>query len=164
MTLSLHDLCSMHPKLRGHPTDYAKFGALALQRAGHASPIPVGMDHDGRENKADIMWLSQDMTVLKVLDSNRVTEDGAEAVALAYANATEGWVVKRRLQQREGADWLLGKERRWLALEISGTAVGDPFARLRVKKQQLIANCSLDAERLAVVVVFDAPFIVAGTA
>ena len=136
----------MHPKLKGHPTDYSKFGALALQRAGHSSPVPVGMDHDGQEDRAEITWLSQDVTVPKVLDGNRVTEEGAEAVALAYANTTAGWVVKRRLQQKEGADWLLGKERRWLALEVSGTAVGDAFARLRDKKQQLIAHCSLGAD------------------
>jgi hypothetical protein len=130
MTLSLHDLRSMHPKLTGHPTDFSRFGALALQRAGHASPAPIGIDHDGVENRADIAWLTQDPILLEALDGKRVTEEGAEAVALVYANATAGWVVKRRLQQTEGADWLLNKEKRWLALEVSGTAVGDSFARL----------------------------------
>jgi hypothetical protein len=72
--------------------------------------------------------------------------------------------VKRRLQQTEGADWLLSKERRWLALEVSGTAAGDPFARLEDKKRQVIGRCSLGAERLAVVVAFDGPSIVAGSA
>jgi hypothetical protein len=90
MTLPLHDLRSMHPKLRGHPTDFSKFGALALQRAGHASPVPVGMDHDGEEGRAEITWLSQDMALLLALDDKRVTEEGAEAVALVYANATGG--------------------------------------------------------------------------
>jgi hypothetical protein len=122
------------------------------------------MDHDGEEGRAEITWLSQDMALLLALNDKRVTEEGAEAVALVYANASGGWVVKRRLQQTEGADWLLSKERRWLALEVSGTAAGDPFARLEDKKRQIIVHCSLGAERLAVVVAFDGPSIVAGTA
>ena len=161
MRLALHDLFSMHPKLRGHPTDLSKFGALALQRAGHSSPVRAGVDHGGREDSADIEWLSHDSTLLQVLDEHRITEDGAEAVALAYVNATAGWVVKRRLQRWERADWLLLNEGRWLALEVSGTAAGDPLARLEDKKKQL-SLCSLPAGRLAVVVAFDRPSIVAG--
>ena len=161
MRLALHDLCSMHPKLKGDPTDLSKFGALALQRAGHVSPVQTGIDHGGLNATADIEWLSQDLALLEVLDGNRVTEDGAESVALAYVNIKAGWVVKRRLQRRERADWLLRNEWGWLALEVSGTAAGDPFPRLADKKRQ-VALCSLPAERLAIVVVFDRPFIVAG--
>lgn len=160
MKLALHDLCSMHPKLRGHPTDLSKFGALALQRAGHTSPVPAGVDHGGLEATADIEWLPQDLTVLEALDNHRVTEEGAESVALAYVNVRDGWVVKRRLQRSEYADWLLRNGQSWLALEVSGMAIGDPFTRLEEKKRQ-IARCLLSAERLAVVVKFDRPFIVA---
>ena len=160
MKLALHDLCLMHPKLRGDPTDLSKLGALALQRAGHVSPVQAGIDHGGLEASADIEWLSQDLTLLEVLDGNRVTEDGAESVALVYVNTTEGWVVKRRLQRWERADWLLRNERGWLALEVSGMAEGDPFARLKDKQLQ-VALCSLPAERLAIVVAFDRPSIVA---
>jgi len=48
------------------------------------------MDHDGEEGRAEITWLSQDMALLLALDDKRVTEEGAEAVALVYANATGG--------------------------------------------------------------------------
>jgi hypothetical protein len=51
----------------------------------------------------------------------------------------------------------------WLALEVSGTVAGDPHGRLVAKKQQL-AHCTLRAERLAVVVAFDGPLILAGSA
>jgi hypothetical protein len=162
MKLALHDLCLMHPKLQGDPTDLSKFGALALQRAGHVSPVQAGIDHSGLEASADIEWLSQDLALLEVLDGNRVTEDGAESVALVYVNTTEGWVVKRRLQRWERADWLLRNERGWLALEVSGMAAGDPFVRLKDKKLQ-VALCSLPAERLAIVVAFARPSIVAGS-
>ena len=47
MRLALHNLVANHPKLLGHPTDYARFGALALQRALHSSPVKVGVEHEG---------------------------------------------------------------------------------------------------------------------
>lgn len=163
MKLALHDLCSSHPALRGHPTDLAKCGGLALQRAGHSSPIRAEIIHDSLKASAEIEWVSQSLALLRVLDSHRVTEDGAEAVALAYVNSKAGWAVKRRLQRGESADWLMRNETGWLALEISGTTAGDPHARLEEKKEQ-VAQCSLPADRLAIVVAFDRPCIVAGGA
>jgi len=54
----------------------------------------------------------------------------------------------------------LRSESRWLALEVSGVALGDPSDRLNEKKKQ-VARCSLPAERLAVVVAFEQPAILA---
>jgi len=140
--------------------DLAKCGGLALQRAGHASPVRAVIDHDGQEATAEIAWQSQALALLNVLDSHRITEDGAEAVALTYVSCKAGWVVKRRLQRGESADWLLRNEDGWLALEVSGTTAGDPYVRLQEKKQQA-ARCSLPVSRLAVVVAFDRPSILA---
>jgi hypothetical protein len=135
---------------------------LALQRAEHTSPVRTGIKHDGLEATSEIEWFSQDLSLLEVLDSNRITEEGAEAIALAYANSKAGWVVKRRLQRGESADWLLHNEAGWLALEVSGMITGDPLARLNEKQQQ-VARCSLPADRLAIVVAFDKPLIMAGS-
>jgi hypothetical protein len=109
-----------------------------------------------------IEWLPEDPGVLKALDRNRVTEDGAEAVALTYVNAKAGWVVKRRLQQGDHADWLMENEAGSMAVEVSGTASGDPLGRLGEKKRQ-VAECSLPVYRLAVVVGFERPSILAGS-
>ena len=49
------------------------------------------------------------------------------------------------------------------ALEVSGTASGDPWVRLKLKKQQL-GQCTLPAELLAIVVAFDKPLILAASA
>ncbi len=49
-----------------------------------------------------------------------------------------------------------------MAVEVSGTATGDPLARLEVKKRQ-VAGCSLPVERLAVVAAFAKPSIMAGS-
>jgi hypothetical protein len=54
----------------------------------------------------------------------------------------------------------LHAEARWLALEVSGVASGDSFDRLNEKKRQ-VSRCSLPAERLAVVVGFERPAILA---
>jgi hypothetical protein len=130
------DLLSMHAKLCGLPTDYTGLASLALQRAGHNSPAEAAVHDDRLQSTAHIEWKPQDSALLQVLDANRVTEDGAEAVALAFASCSDGWTAKRRLQRTEHADWLLYKDRRWLALEVSGTADGDPFARLAIKKSK----------------------------
>ena len=162
MKLMLDQLISHHPALRGHSVDYAKCGALAFARAGHASPTSAKLDHDSAETQVEVEWSPQELERLMVFDANRVTEDGAEAVALTYANAKASWVVKRRLQRGESADWLLQNKSGWLALEVSGMMSGNPHARLIEKKLQ-VAKCSLPVGRLAVVVAFDAPTILAGS-
>jgi len=88
---------------------------------------------------------------------------GAEALALIYASAKAGWVVKRRLQRGESADWPLSNDDDWLALEVSGVTAGGPAIRLKEKVKQ-VARCSLPVERLAVVVAFDRPLIMARSA
>ena len=67
------------------------------------------------------------------------------------------------MQRGESADWLLQNDAGWLALEVSGTIAGNPFVRLEEKKQQ-VTRCSLPASRLAIVVAFDGPSIVAASA
>ena len=161
MKLMLDQLILNHPALRGHPVDYAKSGALAFARAGHAPPTVAKLKHDSVETSVSVEWSPQEPEKLIVLDANRVTEDGAEAVALSYASVSASWVVKRRLQRGESADWLLQNKSGWLALEVSGMISGNPRTRLIEKKQQ-VAQCSLPVDRLAVVVAFDAPLILAG--
>ena len=168
MRLALHNLVANHPKLLGHPTDYARFGVLALQRSMHSSPVKTGVEHEGSGDlEAEIEWLLHSLDLPGVADPKRITEDGAEAVALCYVNAKAGWVVKRRLRQGEFADWLLvqhGGGKGSLALEISGTAEGDVRERLAEKRQQ-VRRCTLPVdERWAVVMAFTAPAIVAGAA
>ena len=160
--MNLDDLGVMHPKLRGHPVSLAKLAVLALRRAGHTPPIQIWTDNDGRTALGNIAWRSQHMHVLEMLDRKRVTEEGAEAVALAYVHVTQGWIVKRRLQQDEGAHWLLTNNGRELALEVSGMESRNFTGRLALKKLQMLAQCSLRTERLAVVVEFEGPLIVVG--
>lgn len=162
MKLSLQELCFIHRALRGHPVDYSKCGGLALQRSGHSSPVQTAIDHNGLQDAAVIEWLSQSLSGLEVLDNKRITEDGAEAIALSYIFSKNGWVVKRRLQQGESADWLLVNGTRALALEVSGTISGDAVTRLNEKRKQ-VANCTLPVDLLAIVIAFEIPSILAGS-
>ena len=162
MKIVLQDLIFIHAALRGHPVNHARYGGLALQRAGHTSPVTADITDNGVKSHTEIEWLLQSLILLEVLDTNRITEEGAEAVALAYMNAKGGWVVKRRLQRGEYADWLMTKPKGWLALEVSGMISGDSKNRLKEKTEQ-VNHCSLPVDRIAVVVAFDTPRILAAS-
>jgi hypothetical protein len=135
---------------------------LALQRAGHRTPVEADTNDDGVEGSAEIHWQWWDTNLVDdvLIDRNRLTEDGAEGIAITYLHAKSAWVVKRRIQQGEYADWLMQREADFMAVEVSGTAEGNAFTRLKEKKQQ-IARCSLPAERIAIVIAFDKPLILA---
>lgn len=73
------------------------------------------------------------------MDFHRVTEDAAEAIALALVNVAHGWVARRRLQRGEFADWLfVDKDSNAIALEVSGVDKIDVgLQRLRQKVDQV---------------------------
>jgi hypothetical protein len=66
------------------------------------------------------------------------------------------------MRRGEYADWLLRRENDWLALEVSGTTGGDWRGRLREKEEQ-VAKCTFPASRMAIVVGFDQPIVLART-
>ena len=77
----------MHPKLLGNPIGYSKLGVLAMRRSGHSSPAEAALHESGVRSSAEVLWDASGESTLEVLDPNRVTEDGAEAVALVYVSA-----------------------------------------------------------------------------
>jgi len=126
------------------------------------SPVIAPIVHNGEELEGSIEWAKQNMDFMDMIDSNRVTEDGAEAVAIAYVYSKAGWVAKRRLQKGESADWLMVNNDSCLALEVSGTISGDLTSRLSEKMKQVV-RCSLPVEKLAVVVRFETPSVLAAS-
>src|SRR5436305_6886887 len=125
MEIDLAKLREMHPRL---PEDLALLitvrAALGLQRNGHESPVAIGLDLERVASQGSLAWLLSDLAELDQHDQNRITEDGAEAVALALAHRHRGWRVVRRLQPGEHGDWLLEQAgegpRQLVALEVSG--------------------------------------------
>ena len=77
----------MHARL---PTDLALVmvgrAALALERNGHASGVRVSLDLERVMSSGMLSWPGADLSKIDQHDHNRITEDGAEAVALAVAH------------------------------------------------------------------------------
>jgi Mg-chelatase subunit ChlI len=161
MEIDLADLREMHPRL---PEDLVLVmttrAALGLQRNGHASPVAIHLDLEPSVIRGMLGWPGADLAALDQHDHNRVTEDGAEAVALALAHRDRGWRVVRRLQREEHADWLLEQldeqERQVVALEVSGVDRGTIAPRLAEKLAQVARAEDVD-QRWAGVVGFEQP-------
>lgn len=81
-------------------------------------------------------------------------------MTLALAHRHKAWRVKRRLQPREHADFLLEETRdagtRLIALEVSGVDRGSIASRLSEKLRQVAKTIDVD-ERYAGVIGFERP-------
>lgn len=158
MTIDLGRLREMHPLLPEHTAqEHVHRAALALQRR-HEPGVRLELVLDGGGSEAELRWPAYANDDAEQLDDHRVTEDGAEAVALAVVHAHHGWTVLRRLQRGDYADWLLavpGTQKR-VALEVSGTDDGDDSARMREKLVQVL-RCRAGSRRAACVVRFVEP-------
>lgn len=161
MDIDLADLREMHPRL---PEDLALVmigrAALSLQQNGHESPAGIRLDVERTVTRGMLSWPGSDLSVLDQHDSKRLTEDGAEAIALALGHRARGWRIVRRLQQGEHADWLLeepGEQASLrIALEVSGVARGSITSRLTQKLEEVSESEDVD-QRWAGVVGFQQP-------
>ena len=121
--------------------------------------LPVRLDE--ADQNATLGWTVRNAGGDEQLDRKRVTEDAAEAITLALVNVAFGWVIRRRLQQGESADWLLeDRGNNLVALEVSGLDAGDWAKRLREKTRQ-IEGVRIDCRRVACVVELASPCAVA---
>jgi hypothetical protein len=141
MKLDLTRLREVHPLLpENTAAELVHRAGLALQRR-HQPGVSFTAVVDEIMTTGTIDWSACSPDDAELLDRHRVTEDGAEAVALSLVHAELGWTVRRRLQRGEHADWLLRDDRRGLvALEISGTDDGDDAARMKEKLLQVLGH------------------------
>jgi hypothetical protein len=161
MDINLADLREMHPLL---PEDLALVmigrAALSLQRNSHGSPVNIRLDMDRVVTRGKLAWPGSDPGFLDQHDSKRLTEDGAEAIALAHGHRARGWRVVRRMQQGESADWLLEGSREGtrqrIALEVSGVARGSITSRLTKRLKQVSQSEDVD-QQWAGIVGFEEP-------
>ena len=159
--IDLARLREMHTRL---PIDLALVmvgrAALALERNNHASGIHFSQDVERVVSNGLLSWPGADLGTMDQHDHNRITEESAEAVALALAHRHRTWHVIRRMQREEHADWLLedsGKGgRQVVALEVSGVDRGSIAALLSVKLAQVAKSIDVD-QRWAGVVGFEQP-------
>jgi hypothetical protein len=161
MQIRLGDLGHMHPRLPGSVVSVlVARAALALERNGHRSGAQLRCDLDRLSATDSLSWPAVDVDTIDQHDQNRLTEDGAEAVALALAFKHRTWRVLRRLQREEHADWLLEEVTTHghltIALEVSGVARGEITSRLAAKLKQVAGTKDVD-QRWAGVVGFEKP-------
>jgi hypothetical protein len=153
LILDLTQLDKMHPLLP-LPTvaDYALKGALGLERRGHVPGARLIVSLDGEIVEAKIIWTAALPGNSVQLDRHRITEDAAEAVALALVYEANGWVVRRRMQRGEFADWLLiDRNMRLVALEVSGIDDQDRNGRRLQEKIEQVRHNSLEQKAACVV-------------
>ena len=160
MDVDLARLREMHTRL---PADLALVmvgrAALALERSRHKSGVRFAMDLERVITSGLLSWPVADLGKVGQHDYNRITEDGAEAVALVGAYQARKWRVVRRMQREEYGDWRLedagGQE---IALEVSGVDRGSIVKRLSEKLAQVAKSMEVD-QRWAGVVGFEKPTI-----
>ena len=161
MDIDLAELREMHSRL---PTDLALVlvgrAALALERNAHTSGVRLSLDLEHLLSDGMLSWPGADLSSIDQHDYNRITEDGAEALALALVHKHGSWRVIRRMQREEHADWLLEDARKAVrqivALEVSGVDRGSITARLSDKLAQVAKSVDVD-QRWASVVGFEEP-------
>lgn len=125
--------------------------AMALQRR-HEPGVSLVAEGLGPPVRVALVWRKR-TAVPEHEDINRVTEEGAEAIALALVASTRKWRVGRRLQSTRGerADWLLKDPTgAHVLLEVGGTDEGELSAGLARKRQQVesspfASRCALAA-------------------
>lgn len=158
-------LKSMHPLLPASTAvAYGYSAAVGLGRYNHEPGVSLATLIEREVGDASLHWVVSPFGDVELLDRHRITEDAAEAVALALVHVARGWVVKRRLQRGESADWLLqDSEARLVALEVSGIGEGEDPDRLRIKLEQ-VRRASIANQRVACVVELPAPRATVATA
>lgn len=110
---------------------------VALQRR-HRPGVKLSGTMRGKNLRQTLKWTERPAQLAQMEDFNRVTEEGAEALALALTGGRCGWKVKRRLQSRlsEGADWLMVSGAGEVIVEVGGTDEGDLEALCKRKVSQ----------------------------
>jgi hypothetical protein len=151
----------MHTELGAVQAQFmVELAGLALERNGHAPGAQISMDLEQVLTVGTIIWPRADISKVYQHDHNRITEEGAEAVALVVAHQHCAWRVVRRMQRGEHADWLLrdskGGMHKTVALEVSGVDRGRVNQRLSEKLIQ-VAKIRNAQQRWACVVGFEEP-------
>jgi hypothetical protein len=124
--IDLDDVARLCPGLRAESAEPLAFRAVIALQRHHQSGVKLSGTMRGKDLREALKWKERPAQLTEMEDFNRVTEEGAEALALALAGRHCGWRVKRRLQSRlsEGADWLMVSGASEVIVEVGGTDEG----------------------------------------
>lgn len=122
--IDLDALASMLGMPEESAAPLAHRAAVALERRHQPGSHLVGTVQRATIDE-ELHWRPRHPNASAYEDLNRVTEEGAEAIALSLACSHRAWRIERRLQARlaEGADWLMvdPSTNAEVVLEIGGT-------------------------------------------
>ncbi len=127
-------------------------------------PTSLTVQRERESLPATISWNAPTQEMIEGYGNIKdATEDGACALAIAAVYATDRFIVKRRLQQGSGADFMMVKEgeadESFTKLEVSGMAtLHSAQTRLRQKIAQ-VSSGTVQRPGVAVVVKFPNPLI-----
>lgn len=158
--IDLDDAEALCPGLPAESARPLAFRAMVALQRRHAPGVALAANVRDKAAQEEVQWAPRPAEIAATEDFNKVTEEGAEALALALAWRRCGWRVRRRLQASlaEGADWLMASGKQRVLLEVSGTDAGDLGDRYRVKVLQARAAPGSKADvRAACVVRFVEP-------
>lgn len=163
MEIDVRRLRELHPDLDDELVVYLmRCAALALGRVGHRSGVEARTLFVA-ELVVDRWWWEEAPPAARAMyDEQRVTEEGASAIALVIAAVRRGWWVDRRLQTHQRGDWLLHDPSgtRPIRLEVSGVGTGRVGARVARKKRQVTREGSVEGQPWVCVVEFASPLAV----
>jgi hypothetical protein len=159
MDLDVTRLGKMHPLLAVEmAAQYGYQAAIGLARHSHVPGANLAISLSGGSHQGRLFWSSTRPEEVEQLDFHRVTEEAAEAISLALVNVANGWVIRRRLQRGEFADWLLAdKDNNSIALEISGVDDVDTGERRLQTKLVQVRQCEAAPQKAACVVELSPP-------
>lgn len=148
MRIDLEDLSSSTGLPRRSAAVLAFRAGIALGRRHRPGVLMVATVED-EDLHVELRWEAPEDAEKSHQESNRVTEEGAEGLALALVCSSGGWRVVRRLQSvdQERADWLLSNGRESLLLEVGGTDRQPLATLLKTKLEE--ARSSPLADRAA---------------
>lgn len=160
--MDLETLLELHPDLPPElAAAYGVYAATALERCGHRSGVGLALTVFGRSVEEALSWQARSPDDIRMVDINRVTEDGAECIALLVVGTHCQWTAVRRMQCRLGerADWIVevSSSGEQIALEVSGTDRGAFEPRIRQKVAQAKATPVVVSRMAACVVRFADP-------
>jgi len=159
MDLDVTRLKEMHPVLAIEmAAQYAYQAAIGLNRHNHQSGGRIAISIGNGSCHGRVIWGAVRAEEAEQLDYHRVTEEAAEAISLALVRVAKDWVIRRRLQRGEYADWLLvDKANEYVALEISGIDQDDANSRRLSMKIDQVKQSEAALMRAACVVELGLP-------
>ena len=154
--LDLNDLPTDYPG--GIGAAWAQAGAICLESQNHTPGVALTVRGNAAGSNYRLTWTPTARRDDALLQHNRATEMGAEAVAILLAKNETPYSVVEAATSRTGIDFWLGEDpdfyfQRKARLEVSGIRSGSDAAIARRVREKLVQTNQSDHSQTAVYVI-----------